>query len=71
MLSCGCDSALPSVQLAVADHAFGLGADVDQDLVLVDAHDGALDHVAVLEAADLRSTARARSSSMVVGSGPS
>ena len=47
-----------AVQLAVADHAFRLGADVDEDLVLVDAHDGALDDVAVLEAADLAATAR-------------
>ena len=42
-----------AVQLAVADDAFRLGTDVDEDLVLVDAHHGALDHVAVLEAADL------------------
>ena len=27
------------VELAVADHALGLGADVDEHLVLVDAHD--------------------------------
>ena len=42
-----------TVQLAVADHALGLGADVDQDLVLVDPDDGAFDDVAVLEALDV------------------
>ena len=42
-----------AVQLAVADDALGLGADVDEHLVLVDAHDVALDDIAVLEAADL------------------
>ena len=41
-------------QLAVADDAFALGADVDEDLVLVDADDRALDDVAVLEALDVR-----------------
>ena len=43
-----------AVELAVADHALGLGADVDEDLVLVDADDGAFDHVTVLEALDVR-----------------
>jgi hypothetical protein len=42
-----------AVELAVADDAFRLRADVDQDLVLVDAHDRAFDHVAVLEALDI------------------
>ena len=42
-----------AVQLAIADDALGLGADVDEHLVLVDAHDGALDDVTVLEAPDL------------------
>ena len=42
-----------AVELAVADDAFRLRADVDQDLVLVDAHDRAFDHVAVLEALDV------------------
>ena len=41
-------------QLAIADDAFALGADVDEDLVLVDADDGAVDDVAVLEALDVR-----------------
>src|SRR4029079_17002563 len=40
-------------QLAVADDALALRADVDQDLVLVDADGRALDHVAVLEALDV------------------
>src|SRR3989449_1706030 len=40
-------------ELAVADDALALRADVDQDLVLVDADDGALDDVAVLEALDV------------------
>ena len=53
MLSCGLGLGVAAVQLAVADDALRLGADVDEDLVLVDAHDGALDDVAVLEAADL------------------
>ena len=53
MFSCGLDLGVAAVQLAVADDALRLGADVDEDLVLVDAHDGALDDVAVLEAADL------------------
>ena len=42
-----------AVELAIADHALGLGADVDEHLVLVDAHDGALDDVAVLQAGDV------------------
>ena len=42
-----------AVQLAVADDTLRLGADVDEHLVLVDAHHGAFDHVAVLEAPDL------------------
>ena len=41
--------AVATEQLAVADDAFGLGADVDEDLVLVDAHDVAFDDVTVLE----------------------
>ena len=45
---------VPPVQLTIADDPFALRADVDQDLVAVDAHDRALDHVAVLEAADVR-----------------
>ena len=45
---------MAAVELAVADDAFGLGADVDEDLVLVDPDDGALDDVAVLEALDVR-----------------
>ena len=53
MLSCGWRLGVAAVQLAVADHAFRLGADVDEHLVLVDAHHGAFDHVAVLEAPDL------------------
>ena len=53
MFSCGLALGVAAVQLAVADHALRLGADVDQDLVLVDADHVALDHVAVLEAADL------------------
>src|SRR3954454_19129309 len=40
-------------QLAIADDAFALGPDVDQDLVLVDADDRAFDDVTVLEALDL------------------
>ena len=36
-----------------ADHAFALGTDIDQDLVLVDPDDLALDDVAVLEALDV------------------
>ena len=44
---------IASVELAVADDTLGLGADVDEHLVLVDAHDGALDHVAVLETGDI------------------
>ena len=46
--------AVATEQLAVADDAFALGADVDEDLVLVDADDLALDDVAVLEALDVR-----------------
>ena len=42
-----------AVELAVADDAFRLRADVDQDLVLVDADDRAFDDVAVLEALDV------------------
>ena len=53
MFSCGLALGVAAVQLAVADDALGLGADVDEDLVLVDAHDVAFDDVAVLEAADL------------------
>ena len=45
---------MPPVELAVADDAFALGADVDEDLVLVDPDDLALDDVAVLEALDVR-----------------
>ncbi len=41
-------------ELAVADDALGLRADVDEDLVLVDPHDRAVDHVPVLEALDVR-----------------
>jgi len=41
-------------ELAVADHALGLRADVDQDLILVDPDDGALDDVSMLEALDVR-----------------
>ena len=43
-----------AVELAVADDALGLRADVDEDLVLVDPDDGALDDVTVLEALDVR-----------------
>ena len=42
-----------AVQLAVADDTLGLGTDVDEHLVLVDAHHGAFDDVTVLEAPDL------------------
>ena len=45
--------AVATEQLAVADDALALGADVDEDLVLVDADDLALDDVAVLEALDV------------------
>src|SRR5207245_9075457 len=41
------------VELAIADDTLGLGPDVDEDLVLVDADDRALDDVAVLEALDI------------------
>jgi hypothetical protein len=41
------------VELAVADHTLGLGTDVDEHLVLVDADHRALDHVTVLEAPDV------------------
>ena len=44
---------VPTEQLAVTDDAFALGADVDEDLVLVDADDLTFDHVAVLEALDV------------------
>ena len=53
MASCGLALAMATEQLAVADDALALGADVDQDLVLVDADDLALDDVAVLEALDV------------------
>ena len=46
--------AMATEQLAIADDAFALGADVDQDLVLVDPDDLALDDIAVLEALDVR-----------------
>ena len=46
--------AVTTEQLAVADDAFALGTDVDEDLVLVDADDLALDDVTVLEALDVR-----------------
>ena len=39
-------------QLAAGDHALGLVADVEQDLVAVDADDDALDDVAVVELLD-------------------
>ena len=42
-----------TVELAVRDDAFALGADVDEDLVLVDADDVAFDDVAVAEALDV------------------
>ena len=45
---------MAAVQLAVADDAFRLRPDVDEDLVLVDPDDSALDDVAVLEALDVR-----------------
>ena len=54
MASCGWRLGVAAVELAVADDAFGLRADVDEDLVLVDPDDGALDDVAVLEALDVR-----------------
>ena len=54
MFSCGLALAVATEQLAVADDAFALGADVDEDLVLVDPDDLALDDVAVLEALDVR-----------------
>src|SRR5437773_12578756 len=44
---------MAAIELAVRDHALTLGADVDEDLVLVDADDAALDDVAVLEALDV------------------
>ena len=53
MSSCGCDLGVAAEELPVADHALGLGADVDQDLVLVDADDRAFDDIAVLEALDV------------------
>jgi hypothetical protein len=46
--------AMTTEQLAIADHALALGADVDEDLVLVDPDDLALDDVTVLEALDVR-----------------
>ena len=46
--------AVATEQLAVADDALALGADVDEDLVLVDADHLALDDVTVLEALDVR-----------------
>ena len=39
-------------QLPRGDHALGLEADVEEDLVLVDLHDGAADEVAVVELDD-------------------
>src|SRR3954453_11038323 len=45
--------AMTTEQLTVADDALALGADVDEDLVLVDADDLAFDDVAVLEALDV------------------
>src|SRR2546423_949062 len=45
---------MAAVQLTVADDALALGADVDEDLVLVDPDDAALDDIAVLEALDVR-----------------
>ncbi len=45
--------AVATEQLAVADDALALGADVDEDLVLVDADDLAFDHVTVLERLDV------------------
>ena len=45
--------AMTTEQLAIADDAFALRTDVDEDLVLVDPNDVALDHVAVLEALDV------------------
>ena len=53
MLELGLGLGVAAVQLAVADDALRLGADVDEHLVLVDAHHGALDDVTVLEAPDL------------------
>ena len=53
MFSCGWPSRVATEQLAVADDALALRADVDEDLVLVDADDLALDDVAVLEALDV------------------
>src|SRR5262245_49431151 len=44
---------MAAVQLAVADDALGLGADVDEDLVLVDTDDVAFDDVAMFEALDV------------------
>src|SRR3954463_8292581 len=46
--------AMATEQLAVADDALGLRTDVDEDLVLVDAHDRAIDDITVLEALDIR-----------------
>jgi len=55
---------MPTVELAVRDDTLALGADVDEDLVSIDADDGAFDDVAVLEASDIR-VLSASSSSMV------
>ncbi len=43
----------PAKELSIADDPFALGTDVDQDLVLVDANDRAVDDVTVLEALDV------------------
>ena len=44
---------MPTVELAVRNDTLALGADVDEDLVAIDADDGAFDDVTVLEAADV------------------
>ena len=54
MASAGWRLGVAAEQLAVADDALALGADVDEDLVLVDPDDAAFDDVAVLEALDVR-----------------
>ena len=41
------------IELAIADDALALGADVDENLVLVDPHNRAFDNVPVLEALDV------------------
>ena len=51
--SAGCDLSVATEELAVADDALALRADVDEDLVLVDPDDRALDDVPVLEALDV------------------